>query len=400
MISTREEFVSFLEKTQMTSAKWWILHIRMRQLEKVLESGRLLDVAQMLRTFEKGKLGRLFEIGGDIFIYFPQTREDDMLALIVKIKFLSGPRLKDKFAFYTIYQLQTQMDDLLDLLKPQEEKKEVEASTLQTTPSSTVTTPIFQEPPSFMPFRPILLAQLEKTLLQADLSNIIRNQPVCAIVGKSPPLELFKEVYVAITDLIKTLCPNVDVRRSPHLFNRLMETLDKRVLENVAHHDGGAYRKNFSLNLSVKSLSTEDFLRFDESLTASNKETILLEIKQSDICTNLASFLSVREKIQRKGYRFCMDLVTFDSLALVQREKLGLDMIKIIWSADILNKPLLDLSKKAIQKTNPERLILCHVDDKRAIDFAQNLGISIFQGYYIQKLLYKTPKAVRINRPT
>ena len=46
----------------------------------------------------------------------------------------------------------------------------------------------------------------------------------------------------------------------------------------------------------------------------------------------------------------------------------------------------------AIKSNDPKHIILCHVDDKRAIEWAQSLGLSLFQGYYVQKLLYQTPK--------
>lgn len=343
----------------------------------------------MLTVFETEKLCRLFYENEDAFIYFGPAREDDMQALVLKMNFRCGFEPVSSDAGFQIFNLEEQGSTVVGLLRQQKAAAPTLTSPL---------TPIFQQATQSMPFTPTLLAQLEKALLHADLSNIIRHQPVCAIVGKSPPMELFEEVYVAISDLKKAVCPNVDVFQAPWLFNRLMETLDKRVLENVIHHDGGAFTKNFSLNLTVKTILGPDFQKFDDSIDPSHKQTILFELKQSDVLADIPAYLTACQLAHGKGYRVCLDMVTFDSLPFIQREKLGLDMIKIVWSSSVLQTPVSDELRAAVKAVDPMRIILCHVDDKNAIEYAGQLGISFFQGYYIQKLLYKTPKAVKANR--
>ena len=142
----------------------------------------------------------------------------------------------------------------------------------------------------------------------------MRRQSVCALVGKAQPVELFEEIYVALADLKKALCPTVDVYQSPWLLDRLLETLDKRVLENIYHHDAGAFKKNFSINIAVKTILSADFQTFDKSIAPEDKNSILLELKQYDIFSNLSSFLAARSFIKEQGYRFCIDMVDSDSL--------------------------------------------------------------------------------------
>ena len=127
-------------------------------------------------------------------------------------------------------------------------------------------------------------------------------------------------------------------------------------------------------------------------------EQILFELKQSDVLADIPAYLTACQTAHSKGYRVCLDMVTFESLPFIQREKLGLDMIKIIWSSSVLQTPVSEALRAAVKAVDPMRIILCHVDDKNAIEYAKELGISFFQGYYIQKLLYKTPKAVKANR--
>ena len=384
------DLTAFLEKMKPSGVKGWILYVPLNRLRQVLEAQQVQELIQMLLVFESEKLCRLFYENEDAFIYFGQTREDDIQALVLKMNFRCGFEPMSQEAGFQIFNLERQEDFVLGLLDKQ---KKAHIPTL-----ASPLTPIFRQANQSMPFTPTLLAQLEKALLHADLSNIIRHQPVCAIVGKSPPMELFEEVYVAISDLKKAVCPNVDVFQAPWLFNRLMETLDKRVLENVIHHDGGAFTKNFSLNLTVKTILGPDFQKFDDSIDPSHKQTIRFELKQSDVLADIPAYLTACQMVHDKGYRVCLDMVTFESLPFIQREKLGLDMIKIIWSSSALQTPVSDELRAAVKAVDPMRIILCHVDDKNAIEYAKELGISFFQGYYIQKLLYKTPKAVKANR--
>lgn len=383
------DLTAFLEKMKLSGLKGWILYVPLTRLRQVLEAQRIQELVQMLTVFETEKLCRLFYENEDAFIYFGPAREDDMQALVLKMNFRCGFEPVSSDAGFQIFNLEEQGTTVVGLLRQQKAAAPTLTSPL---------TPIFQQATQSMPFTPTLLAQLEKALLHADLSNIIRHQPVCAIVGKSPPMELFEEVYVAISDLKKAVCPNVDVFQAPWLFNRLMGTLDKRVLENVIHHDGGAFTKNFSLNLTVKTILGPDFQKFDDSIDPSHKQTILFELKQSDVLADIPAYLTACQLAHGKGYRVCLDMVTFDSLPFIQREKLGLDMIKIVWSSSVLQTPMSDELRAAVKAVDPMRIILCHVDDKNAIEYAKELGISFFQGYYIQKLLYKTPKAVKANR--
>lgn len=390
MVYRYSDLKILLEKMKSSKIKGWILYVPLRKLQNVLDSSRFQDLTHMMVVFGTEKLCRLFYENDDAFIYFGQTREDDMHALVLKMNFRCGFNPSSQEAGLKVFNLEKNFSLVMELLLKQ---KKADASVL-----SSSLTPVFQKSSQLMPFTPTLLSQLEKALLHADLSNIIRHQPICTIVGKSPPLELFEEVYVAILDLKKAVCPNVDIYQSPWLFSRLMETLDKRVLENALHHDGGAFTKNFSLNLSVKTILENNFLKFDESIEPSCKQTILLELKQNEIFADIPAYLKAAQFAHGRGYRICMDMVTFDSLPFIQREKLGLDMIKVMWSPTVLQRPITQELYNAVKAVDPMRIILCRVDDKTAVEFAQPLGISFFQGYYVQKLLYKTPRAVKANR--
>ena len=388
MILNGSPLYRFLDTLTPTMAKGYMLQL-------CIDENYFHEVKDLLSAAQHEKKCQFFEdnqVKG-IFVYFPENHQDDIAALLIKIQFILGVSLtgdlKGKSPFYNLYHLKNDLDKLKALIQ---ETKSTSSHSSFISSKVQELQPVLPETHFSMPFTPALLAQLEKSLRQADLSSLMRRQAVCALVGRAQPIELFEEIYVALADLKKALCPTVDIYQSPWLLDRLLETLDKRVLENMMHHDAGAFRKNFSLNIAVKTILSPDFQNFNESIDPLCRKSILLEIKQHDIFSNLSAFLAARSFITEQGYRLCVDMVSGDSLSFVCRENLGAEFIKLVWNEDLLSRSKEADFIKSIEENEAKHIILCHVDDKRAIEWGQSLGISLFQGYYIQKLLYQTPK--------
>lgn len=384
----------FLESLTPSMTKGFMLQLGIDAIIGVGNENSLHEVKDLLSVAQHEKKCQVFEDSqtNSVFVYFPENHQDDIAALLIKIQFILGTSLSGdlngKSPFYNLYYLKKDLDKLKNLT--QETKPVSRASIISSKVQELQ--PVLPETHFSMPFTPALLAQLEKSLHQADLSSLMRRQAVCALVGRAQPVELFEEIYVALGDLKKALCPTVDIYQSPWLLDRLLETLDKRVLENMLHHDAGAFRKNFSLNIAIKTILSPDFQAFNESIDPLCRKSILLEIKQYDIFSNLSAFLTARSFIAEQGYRLCIDMVSGDSLSLIRREKIGADFIKLIWNEDLLSLSKKESFINAIKDNDARHIILCHVDDKRAVELAQSLGISLFQGYFIQKLLYQSPK--------
>ena len=394
MIATNSSLYRFLESLTPTMAKGFMLQLLIDSIVGIGNENYLHEVKDLLSAAQHEKKCQFFEDDqvNAIFVYFPENHQDDIAALLIKIRFILGvpltEDLKDKNPFYILYHLKNDLSKLKSLV---EETKPSSSRASLISAKVKELQPVLPETHS-MPFTPALLAQLEKSLRQADLSSLMRRQAVCALVGRAQPIELFEEIYVALADLKKALCPTVDIYQSPWLLDRLLETLDKRVLENMLHHDAGAFRKNFSLNIAIKTILSPDFQTFNESIDPLCRKSILLEIKQHDIFSNLSAFLAARSFIEEQGYRLCVDMVSKDSLPLVCREKLGAEFIKLFWNEDLLSATKDENFINSIKDNDARHIILCRVDDKRAIEWGQSLGISLFQGYYVQKLLYQTPK--------
>ena len=239
---------------------------------------------------------------------------------------------------------------------------------------------------------------MQKALSMMDFSSLIRRQSVCAVIGKSPPQMIFDEVFVSIADLRDMLMPDVDLMSNPWLFMYLTETLDKRVLLNVSRHDDGSLISNFSLNLNVSTILSDEFMIFDENINPAQRATIVLELQLADIFSDIKAFTLAKTFAQYRGYKICIDGITIDKLQYIDREHLTGDLLKIIWHPnfiDIINedKHFTDY----VNKAERARMILCRVDDPHAIELGNSLGINLYQGRYIQRLLANQPKKTIFN---
>jgi len=109
-----------------------------------------------------------------------------------------------------------------------------------------------------------------------------------------------------------------------------------------------------------------------------------------DILSDLGNYLFARDFLRERGYRFCLDCMTHLHLPLVDRERLGMDLIKLLWSGDLVDQ--LGGSheaafRDAIARHGPERLILARCDSEHAFDVGHTLGIALYQGYLLDRMI-------------
>ena len=244
-----------------------------------------------------------------------------------------------------------------------------------------------------------MLAKVKKILSVADFSSFIRRQSICAIIGHSAPQRVFDEVYVSIPDLREMLLPDVDLTSNPWLFLSLSETLDKGVLETISRHDDGSLISNFSVNINVSTILSDEFLEFDDSVNVSMRSSIILELQLADMFSDLKAFMLAKTFAQARGYKVCIDGITVDKLKYINRANLDCDLMKIIWHpsfAEVINedKHFTDY----VNKAERAKMILCRIDDPTAIEVGNSLGINLYQGRYVQKLLSQQARSKMLNK--
>lgn len=239
------------------------------------------------------------------------------------------------------------------------------------------------------PLTPEILARLEVALQRADLSNLVRRQFVCTLNQKMMPEAVFSELFISIQDLRQTLLPGVNVTASRWLFQHLTETLDRRMLAMLTKTDHVTISGIISFNLNVSTLLAPEFMTFDENIPASRRGNILIELQAVDMFSDLSAYQFAKEFVAEKGYRVCLDGVTHDSLLLVHVPRLGADIVKLVWHPEMFDagEDLHSVVRDLIETMTPERVVLCRVDTREAIDFGRTIGLTQFQGRYVENLI-------------
>ncbi len=242
---------------------------------------------------------------------------------------------------------------------------------------------------------PDQLGWLEDALGRADVSNMVRNQPVCTITG-GKPAAVFHELYVSIADLEATVVPGVDLTGNRWLFQYLTETLDKRMLVHLAE-EGERSSRAFSFNMNVGTLLSPEFQKFDQRVSTGLRGRLVIELQTIDVFSDMAAYLFARDFVVGRGYRVCLDGLTHFTAPFVDRRKLGFDFVKIYWTPDMADADLARVTSEMQDKGDEQaisRIILCRCDDDLAVDSGLKMGIGLFQGRYVDKLMRESEARV------
>lgn len=236
------------------------------------------------------------------------------------------------------------------------------------------------------PLMPLELGRAEEALARVDLSSFTRRQPVCAFVEDGKPEVVFTEVFVSIGDLRETLMPRTDLTFNPWLFQHFTQTLDRRVMAQIARReDRTLLRDGFSINVNVSTVLSEEFLSFDDDFAPSSQD-VVLEMRIEDIFADLNSFAFARDFVTERGYRICIDSLSLNTFAYGDTNRLGVAYAKLNWTPDLaayIGTTQGQELKQMIRDRKKGRTILARCDSDAAVRVGQQLGITLFQGRYI-----------------
>lgn len=239
------------------------------------------------------------------------------------------------------------------------------------------------------PLMPLELGRAEEALARVDLSSFTRRQPVCAFVEDGKPEVIFTEVFVSIADLRETLMPRTNLTVNPWLSQHLTQTLDRRVMAQIARReDRTLLRDGFSINVNVSTVLSEEFLSFDDDFAPSSQD-VVLEMRIDDIFADPGSFAFARDFVNERGYRICIDGPTLNTFAYADTNRLGVAYAKLMWTPDLaayIGTSQGQELKQIIRDRKKGRTILARCDSDAAVKVGQQLGITMFQGRYVDSV--------------
>lgn len=362
---------------------------------------------ELIRDFD-GVLYRLFNNDLVVILNGAGVADIDHGILNLRYLFKDDPLLKSdeegNARFCTWFDLEEDYDELLELARQkvvgleqhnaknmQEPKKREPSRNLdipQLKETEKETEKGEKEPPT--PLDAAKLAILEKAIAQADLSSLVRRQPICAVAPGRKPEPVYYEIYTSIGLLCQTLMPEIDIRTNRWLFQEFKRHLDRRMIAYLAQNDDATLLNAFSINLNLSTLLTPEFLDFDEALNTHARASMVIELHLFDVLADLDKFVFARKFLGERGYRFCLNDMTDMSLHLIDLEKLDFDLVKLVWSADLYDQQ--DGMhgqgvQEAVLKIGAEHLILTHCDTGQAIEAGESLGITLYQGRLLDEMV-------------
>ena len=399
MIAQEEQFRIYLHAPLKAEAPLTVRQLKLSALDAFSRTDNTL--ATLIRNFNEAlhPEGKAFGFrNDDVFIvYSPKINENQIKALLIKtgLYFSADSKIENPEALQRTFVLPAEKDALnyeVSRIESTMPSRSDAASEKSTAHKRFVLPPAAAEQGKKQ-LTPAELARISKALVNTDFSNMIRRQFVCIVLDDIAPSPMFEEVFVSIADLGETILPDVSLTATPWLFQDLTETLDKCVLTTVSRHDDGAFYRDFSLNLNVSSILSEDFKSFDKGIRENMKASVVLELQPIDIVSDFSMYVRARDFAQSLGYKICIDGVSALNLPFIDREKLGADFVKLTWQADLPDLLTQDEKlKEKILSIGSNRTILCRVDDEKALNFAKESKITLLQGRYIQHLLSTAPR--------
>jgi len=200
---------------------------------------------------------------------------------------------------------------------------------------------------------------------------------------------VFFELFLSIADIKERVAPDVNLFASPWLFQYLTETLDRRVLAVLVEEDFSEITEPLSINLNISTVLSRDFQNFHRAVDG-HMSKVIVEFQIIDIFADMRNYVYARDSLQQRGYRVVVDGLNPLSLQYFEPADLRSDFIKISWGPEFTGdeeESRLQEMREVIAKAGRDTMILGRVDSEKAVKWGLSLGISRFQGFFIDKLV-------------
>lgn len=233
------------------------------------------------------------------------------------------------------------------------------------------------------------LAELERLLENADITDLVRQQSVCHLTEDLRSKPVFTEYYTSIREVERCLLPGTDLLDNRALFKYLTQVLDLRMLVVLRHEASRSSDEMVSININVSTLHSKKFLKFDQEMPIGLRGRLMLELQYDDVFSDYKDFTFARDFVRQQGYRLCIDGIRLDGFSRVDRHQLQADYVKLLWDDSWprrFNNNVARELQDLVQRNGPDHTILHRCQDEKIIRFGQKFGIQLFQGHFVDGL--------------
>ncbi len=241
---------------------------------------------------------------------------------------------------------------------------------------------------------PSRLVAIGQRLREISIADLIHQQTAVVILPDADGELLFREHYITMPGLQKRLAPGVNLFGNPWLFQYLTEILDARTLAEIIRQRIWDYSDPISVNLNISTVMGRDFQNFNREVGDFSKK-IVVEFQLIDIFSDIKAYKTARDMLKERGYRVLIDGLNPLSLQFFDPELLDADFVKVNWSREFIGdipEERIDDIQNVVEHAGKAGIILARIDSEEAVQWALNLGITRFQGLYIDLLVKQMVK--------
>ena len=230
------------------------------------------------------------------------------------------------------------------------------------------------------------LASAERGLTAADLSIFFRRQRVCWLEPGGQNSKLFWEDSRAeLSEICERLLPGCDISLTPTFAQRLLKSIDRRQLSDIARPEELGDMRALALPLRLESLFSTEFLRLDSFMPQKRRHNLIIGLDAADVLAAPDLFLLARHFAQARGYRLMLEAASPFAASVVSSLRAGFNFLRLNWSEDFPaadSVAAAELRKKLSHTA--EHVVLAGADRPAAIAWGWEMGIRMFQGRLIE----------------
>lgn len=404
-----EELAAHVERCVLRGTHGWAAHLRVSKLRVDMRQQNLLFALDRLRTVVASFNGTIYLLKNeDVICIFSDERIGQIQQYLSKVEllFAEDPLFlapgSSKPAFIVYY----------DLTRALEEFRRLALGFLNPAPATSAVAAEQAPVEGTVALEARQLADAVAAIAAVDVDALVRQQTVYRFANERPPLPVFDEIFVSIADLERSATPGLRLAANRWLFQYLTRELDRRVLDLLRRCQAGAAATSsfdltalarllreggFSLNLNVASVLSPEFHAVVSAMPADVRAGLVIEFQRIDVLGDVGAYLYARDYLQEQGVRIALDGVTDLSLPFGDRAGLGCNLIKMMWSPDMVQRlhgEAIEVVRALLERAGAESVVLCRCDSQDAIDWGRSLGITLFQGWHAD-ILAATSRGTR-----
>ncbi len=385
-----QDFILRVRSMHRQGVPYLVLNITLGRIE-ASHGGRgpLEEAQERVQAFAKTTAGIYAEMSnGDVFVVWPSlAAPKDVEKLVMQAALPSVVTPEDIQAYVLSYRLP---EDYPALRERTNHYVEMSRNTGQA-PDENAPARLLLTEAARGPLTAWGVDQINKVIQDIDLQRYLKIQPVYERLALGTWRPIFEEWFVSFEELKRAHFPKMELVASDHLFFEVCQALDRRLLNELSSNTALAAKSPISINLSLDTTMGSAFAAFARELPRSAHNNVIVELNCGDLFRDFSQTLNTIETLRHEGFRVAIDGVTPDMLRFINFGLFEADYIKLNVSQERFAQ-LGDLqTREALMPLPRGKLIFYRCDNESAHTLGLSIGITMFQGWYVDEKLKSLP---------